>query len=167
MLGQKRGTFLFECYFLTVAFEPVALVIVAERGQETAEASAGLTRLRQRQKASPLPELGVATPGQTGVLWTTARGQAMLGPRPRAEVHGQEGRASHGADSGLTAQGSLSWPSPTHPGGRCRPLDRPPWKHWLNRRGAACSLGAASRLAAQWLRRLGGGRRLGGWRGER
>lgn len=69
MLGQKRGALLSEYSFLTAAFEPFALVIAAERGQEAAEASAGLTWLRQRQKASPLPELrgGHAGPDRTAV----------------------------------------------------------------------------------------------------
>lgn len=91
MLGQKHGAFLFKYYFLTVAFEPVALVMTSERRQETAEASPGLTCLRQRQKASPLPGLrgGHAGPDRTAVddgPWPVAPG---LGQR----LHGQEGRS--------------------------------------------------------------------------
>lgn len=94
MLGQKHGAFLFKYYFLTVAFEPVALVMTSERRQETAEASPGLTCLRQRQKASPLPGLrgGHAGPDRTAVddgPWPPAWGRGCTGRRDGA---------SHGAD---------------------------------------------------------------------
>lgn len=173
MLGQKRGTF-FKYYFLTVAFEPVALVITAKRGPETVEASwPDLSQVETRRHLCPgsgaarLAAVDVGPwPGCTG---PSARGRGRAGTRlPPA---GRRDGASRCRLGDHCRRGAFLGPGspPAHPPWQEVSAPRPPLQslqHWLKRHElSVCSLGEASGLAAQWPRRLGGAHWLGGWEG--
>lgn len=105
-------------------------------GSGSSEAPAGLTLAQAETegvtsaRAQGWPRRPDRTAG-----WTMARGQATLGPRPRAEVHGQEGQSlSRSRPRGHCLGAFLG--SSAHPPQEVSALTAPPWKHWLNRRGA-------------------------------
>lgn len=166
MLGQKRGALLSEHSFLTAAFEPFALVIAAERGQEAAEAR-WPGPVSGRDRGVTLPELRGGHRARPDCCGRWLRGPGYAGA-PGLGRGARVRRASHGADSGSLPRGAFLGPRPPTLVGGAGPWTAPSWKHWLNRQRSRLLPGAASRLAAQWLRRLGAA--VWGWgagRGDR
>lgn len=155
MLGRAR-CFPVEYSFLTAALEPIALVIAARKGSGSAAEALRWPDLSQaetegtsaRAQGWPAADRTAVDDGPwPGLRWGLGLGQRCTGGRTEPLT----------GELGVTAQGSLSWPSPTTlvevsaPG--------PPSLEALVEPMRASAPWGGIRLAAQWLRRLGGGRR--------